>query len=172
MSYCPVCGGALGERVVEGKRHPACLNCGRIHYRNQAPVAVCIVEYQGGVVLVQRANEPGLGQWALPGGFVDWDEDVEDAARREVLEETGLVIELDGLVDAQSFFEPGKHGVAIFYRAVVGGGTLQAGDDAAGGGGLSGGSVAAGRLCHPRARFLARWLTQRQAAAESLHGER
>lgn len=171
MSYCPVCGGALGERVVEGKRHPACLNCGRIHYRNQAPVAVCIVEYQGGVVLVQRANEPGLGQWALPGGFVDWDEDVEDAARREVLEETGLVIELDGLVDAQSFFEPGKHGVAIFYRAVVGGGTLQAGDDAAAA------AVFPAEALPPVAfatheRALARWLTQRQAAAESLHGER
>ncbi|MCS6802278.1 MAG: NUDIX hydrolase [Chloroflexota bacterium] len=131
MKFCTACGGPLEERPVEGKLRPVCTRCGRIHYRNQAPVAVCIVEHAGGVVLVKRANEPGLGRWALPGGFVDWDEDVEDAARREVREETGLEIALLGLVDAQSFFEPNKHGLAVFYRAVARGGTLRPGDDAA-----------------------------------------
>ena len=47
-----------------------------------------IVEYKGGVVLIQRSNPP-LG-WALPGGFVDYGESVEQAVKREIKEETGL----------------------------------------------------------------------------------
>ena len=131
MRFCTACGAPLEEREVEGKPRPVCTRCGRIHYRNQAPVAVCIVEHAGGIVLIKRANEPGLGRWALPGGFVDWEEDIEDAARREVREETGLDIDLLGVIDAQSFFEPNKHGLVVFYRAAATGGALRAGDDAA-----------------------------------------
>ena len=42
--------------------------------------------------MIQRANEPHRGEWALPGGFVDIDEDLETAARRELEEETGITV--------------------------------------------------------------------------------
>ncbi len=44
------------------------------------------------LLLIQRANEPHRGEWALPGGFVDIDEDLETAARRELEEETGITV--------------------------------------------------------------------------------
>lgn len=93
-------------------------------------MASCIVELEDSLVLIRRANEPGLGKWALPAGFVDYDEDVEAAAVRETLEETGLAVELLDLVDAVSYVEPGKNGLVVFYRARPIGGALRAGDDA------------------------------------------
>jgi len=70
-------------------------------------VAVDVVlENKGKVLLVQRALEPFAGKWALPGGFVEEGETVEQAAVREVKEETGLDIELEGLLGVYS--DPGR----------------------------------------------------------------
>ena len=76
-----------------------CPECGTVvHvYRNPLPTVDVIIEMEdGSIVLIHRKNPP-LG-WALPGGFVDYGETVENAARREAREETGLDIELRGLV--------------------------------------------------------------------------
>ncbi|RLE89818.1 MAG: hypothetical protein DRN04_15880 [Thermoprotei archaeon] len=85
-----------------------------------------------GIVLVKRKNEPFKGYWALPGGFVEYGERVEDAARREVLEETGLEVELRGLVGVYS--DPGRdprgHVISIAFWAVPKGGVLAPSSDA------------------------------------------
>jgi 8-oxo-dGTP diphosphatase len=61
--------------------------------RNPIPTVDVIIEMEGGrIVLIRRKNPPA--GWALPGGFVDYGESVEAAARREALEETGLEVEL------------------------------------------------------------------------------
>ena len=59
-------------------------------FKNPAPTVDIIIETEGGIVLIERKNPP-FG-WALPGGFVDYGESFEDAARREALEETGLTV--------------------------------------------------------------------------------
>ena len=61
-------------------------------FKNPFPTVDIIIENMAGIVLIERANPP-FG-WAIPGGFVDYGESLEDAARREALEETGLNIEL------------------------------------------------------------------------------
>jgi 8-oxo-dGTP diphosphatase len=60
------------------------------------------------VLLIQRANEPFAGRWALPGGFVEQDEQVAQAARRELLEETGLQLEVDQLRLLGVYDTPGR----------------------------------------------------------------
>jgi ADP-ribose pyrophosphatase YjhB (NUDIX family) len=72
-----------------------CTNCGAEseHFRNPFPTVDIIIELDDeGIVLIKRKNPP-IG-WAIPGGFVDYGESLEDAAVREAKEETGLDVEL------------------------------------------------------------------------------
>ena len=79
------------------RRRMICPHCGREieEFQNPVPtVDVIIVMPGGGIVLIKRKNPPH--GWALPGGFVDYGESLEDAARREAREETSLTVELKG----------------------------------------------------------------------------
>jgi len=89
------------------------------------------VDLDGKVLLVRRSNEPFRGLWTLPAGFVDADEDPARAAERECLEETGLSVQVTGILDIRWGREhPRGADFVIFYRGQVTGGTLQPGDDA------------------------------------------
>lgn len=98
--------------------------------RNPIPTVDLIIEYGGGIVLIKRKNEP-LG-WALPGGFVDYGESIEDAAVREAREETALHVEF--LRQFHTYSDPSRdlrfHTVSTVFIA-RGRGILKAGDDAA-----------------------------------------
>lgn len=60
------------------------------------------------VALIQRANEPYQGAWALPGGFIELDEDLADAATRELAEETGLEVPAEMLTQIGAYGAPGR----------------------------------------------------------------
>ncbi len=86
------------------------------------------------IALVERKNEPFKGHWALPGGFVDQDEDLPDAAKRELQEETGLVV--DKTQQIGTFGKPGRdprgHTISVVYLSqIIGKKDLIANDDAA-----------------------------------------
>ena len=98
-------------------------------YRNPLPTVDIIIEQEGGIVLIKRKNPPP--GWALPGGFVDYGESLEDAAVREAREETGLHVEL--IRQFHTYSKPGRdprhHSIATVYVARAKG-TPVAGDDA------------------------------------------
>jgi 8-oxo-dGTP diphosphatase len=64
--------------------------------------AGAVVHSRGRVLLVKRKNPPNQGKWALPGGLVELGETSQEAAVREILEETGLRVRVEGLLDVQS----------------------------------------------------------------------
>jgi len=85
------------------------------------------------VLLIRRGHPPFIGQFALPGGFVDIGETVEEAARREACEETGLICEIIELIGVYSRpdRDPRGHSVSVVFRGKWIGGEVQAGSDAA-----------------------------------------
>jgi len=111
LKQCPACGQAI----------PA--------HKNPAPTVDIIITVGGGVVLVKRKNPPLA--WALPGGFVDYGESLEQAAVREACEETGLSIRLGRQFHTYSEpdRDPRQHTVSTVFLATAEG-TPVAGDDA------------------------------------------
>lgn len=109
-----------------------CPQCGHRtrHYRNPVPTVDIIIEYHDqGLVLIERGKPPW--GWALPGGFVEYGESLEDAARREAKEETGLDVELLGQFHTYSDprRDPRQHNITTVYVA-LGRGVPKAADDA------------------------------------------
>ena len=87
--YCPRCGGDLNHHGAKVE----CAACGFVRYANPAPaVAALVLDGEDRVLLGRRAFEPDAGLWDTIGGFLEEDEDAITALRREVLEETGLVV--------------------------------------------------------------------------------
>ncbi|MCA9908545.1 MAG: NUDIX domain-containing protein [Anaerolineae bacterium] len=131
-NFCPICGATTTMRERFGKARPVCSQCNHTIFFEPKVAVVVFVTNDEHVLLVQRANDPARGTWALPAGFVDPDEDPRAAARREILEETGLTVEIKQLIDV--LHRPDANGLAdivIAFRAEVIGGQLNAGDDAA-----------------------------------------
>ncbi|MFE0464554.1 NUDIX domain-containing protein [Kitasatospora sp. NPDC058965] len=95
--YCHWCGTAYPEGTTGWPR--TCVGCGEISYRNPLPVTVALlpVNLPGGgqsLVVIRRTIEPGYGELALPGGYVDYGESWQQAAVRELREETGILAEV------------------------------------------------------------------------------
>ena len=83
-------------------------------------VVACIIDNQERVLLTRRCIEPFCGQWVMPGGKIDHGESILQALHREVLEEVGIEIHIDGLLDVYEHVGIGKandHYVILYYRA-------------------------------------------------------
>ena len=92
-------------------------------------VGVAVVD-QGRILLVQRGHEPNQGLWAVPGGKVELGESLTGAAVREVMEETGLSVEVGDVIWAGEHISEHGHIVLIDFLGSVVGGDLAAADDA------------------------------------------
>jgi len=92
----------------------------------------CVVFHNGAVVLIRRAYDPFKGWYALPGGFVEVGETVEDACLRETREETGLIVKDLRLIGVYSdpARDPRRHTVSVAFLGEADISSLKAGDDA------------------------------------------
>lgn len=133
LRFCPHCKCEMDETESFGRVRPVCPTCGYVHFQAPKVGVSVLVEQAGQVLLVQRAIEPGRGQWSLPSGFIEFDEAPEVAAAREVVEETGIEVESLELLGVEHYTEDYRGpGLNISYHAQVAGGALHAADDAAG----------------------------------------
>jgi 8-oxo-dGTP diphosphatase len=131
VRFCSSCGTLLISKLLFGEERPTCPSCGWIYFADPKVAAAVVVEQDGQVLLVRRINEPYRGYWSLPAGFVNAQEDPALAAVRECLEETGLQVEVTGLMDVIAGREHSRGAdIIIVYRARLMGGVLKAGDDA------------------------------------------
>ena len=93
-SHCSYCGAAFAPGVGWPR---TCQACGSTSFVNPIPVAVALLPVDGGLLAVRRAIEPHFGRLALPGGYINLGETWQQAAARELWEETGVKIEADEL---------------------------------------------------------------------------
>ncbi|MBI1794085.1 MAG: NUDIX hydrolase [Chloroflexi bacterium] len=131
ISFCPRCGAQVERAERFGRVRPVCPQCGWIYFADPKVAAAILLEQDGRVLLVRRANEPFRGLWTLPAGFVDAGEDPARAAERECLEETGLTVRVTRVLDIIAGREhPRGADFIIVYQGEIVNGQLRAADDA------------------------------------------
>ncbi|HMW17488.1 MAG TPA: NUDIX domain-containing protein [Accumulibacter sp.] len=115
--FCPLCGSALEERVIDGLARLACsVDCGFVHWHNPVPVLAALVEHQGQIVLARNRAWPA-GRFGLITGFLESDEAPEAGVIREVAEELALVAHTPRLIGVYPFTR--KHEVIIAYHVLA-----------------------------------------------------
>ena len=116
-SHCSYCGTIY---VAESAWPRTCANCGETTWLNPTPVALVMMPIIGaegrtGLLMVRRGIEPQLGQLGLPGGFIEEGETWQQAAVRELWEETGLRAEVDEVELADVLSAP-RYVILVFGR--------------------------------------------------------
>ncbi len=129
--YCPQCRGDLHPERIGDRDRLRCAECRFILYENPASAAAAVVlNERGEILLVRRAIAPFKGDWALPAGYQEIDEDAATAIRREVLEETGIECEVLGHLD-HVFIpdDPRKPANVAILLCAPTGGSVQIGEE-------------------------------------------
>jgi ADP-ribose pyrophosphatase YjhB (NUDIX family) len=126
-AFCPQCGTKLEEQFIFGQKRNVCPSCSYVHFEDPKVAVGVVVLRQGRIVLGKRGHEPNYGLWSFPSGYVDAGEVLEDAARREVKEETGLDIRIDRLLGVYS--RSGERTIFVAYAGEATGGELTVGEE-------------------------------------------
>ena len=129
--YCPRCAEPLDTKVRGGLPRPSCASCGFVHFRNPAVgVAVVVLDDEDRVLLGRRSAGGNVGEWCIPCGYVEWGEDIREAARREFQEETGLEVQIGEVCAVHSnFHNAASLTVGVWFYGKVVGGQAAASDD-------------------------------------------
>jgi 8-oxo-dGTP diphosphatase len=132
LIYCSTCNHKNEFSKIEGQIRYHCIQCGTIHYQNPKPTATLICMRKNDILLVKRAFEPAKGEWSLPGGFIELGETPENAAVRELKEETNLNGEVVKLLGHCSHFNSVFGDILLIglQMKINNWDSLKAGDDA------------------------------------------
>lgn len=123
--FCPQCSKPLQMTEDYGQARPYCSDCSFVHWGNFSLGVGGVVWQEGKVLLVQRAQNPGKGNWTIPGGYVNQDEKIADAVAREIWEETNLQTRPLSIIALRD--RPGeKHDTYVVFLMEYLGGDLQA----------------------------------------------
>ena len=131
-NYCHFCGTFLTERLCEDIVRLFCEKCNEPLYENPVPAnCLVVIDNRERVLLIKRNVEPKKGSWCLPGGFMELGETPEEAALRELNEETGLSGRIDILLGVTSNHNK-QYGTILMVGYLIKSfsGALKAGDDA------------------------------------------
>lgn len=121
INFCYSCGSEMARRSSNGDSiiRPVCTRCGTVHYENPKILVTTLINYDGKLLLCRRAQPPAKGLWALPGGFVESGETLEQAACRETREETGVITQPENLHLHALSSLPGINEVYVGFRTEV-----------------------------------------------------
>jgi len=119
MRFCSECGHGVALRWVaaDHRMRLVCDDCGTTHYENPRIVVGCFVSWREQLLLCRRALAPARGLWTVPSGYLECGESLAEAAARETLEETGVVITADALELSCVVNLPTICQVLVFFRA-------------------------------------------------------
>lgn len=120
-------------QLVDQHERLVCNDCSFVFYQNSKPCAGVLIIEKDTLLLIKRAIEPFKGYWDIPGGFLEPGEHPEIGAVREILEETGLHVQLGELLGIfmDVYETTGDPTLNLFYTATIAGGEARAGSDAA-----------------------------------------
>jgi len=120
VRFCALCGGEMERRPVlpDRNEYPVCSRCGFVFFPSPKLAVGCLVIESGRVLLLKRGNEPAMGKWTFPGGFVEFAERAIDAAVRETAKEVGLQTRIERLLGV--YTDPANHNAQLVaYLALL-----------------------------------------------------
>jgi ADP-ribose pyrophosphatase YjhB (NUDIX family) len=118
VEYCSQCGARCETRELNGLPRSICTRCGHVHFFNPSPAVAVVVVEGDSVLLCQRATATDYaGRWCLPSGHIEYNEDFLTAALRETHEETGVEVEIKGLISVVSNFW--EHGASTLVPVLL-----------------------------------------------------
>lgn len=94
MKFCPACGAELQLKIPDGDRIErfVCSACKQVHYQNPRILVTCLATWEKQALWMKRAHPPAVGGWSVPGGYLEKGESLQEAAVRELYEETRAVL--------------------------------------------------------------------------------
>lgn len=132
LNYCPNCGEKFAEKLLNKFERQQCEHCDFINYLNPSPGITSIIRSPDGRVLIgKRSKNARYGnKWCLPGGYIEYEESFIETAHREILEETGLFVRIEGIVNVVSNnLDNLHHTIVIVLIGDVSGGFQEPKDD-------------------------------------------